>query len=263
MKIAAIMGSPHRGNSYEVTERIQKKLMGYGNVEFEYIHLKDMDIKPCRGCFVCFLEGEDHCPLKDDRRLVEEAIEATDGVIFVSPVYSMHISCLMKLFIDRSAYIFHRPRYFGKCAISLCTTGAVGTKAALKYLKMVASLWGFNYIGGLGYVMPPKEMNIAPMQGRDRMDSVIKRFYMAIKENHPVRLSLLDHIGFRAMREVYSRMEGHSPADYEYWKAKGWFDSKAKYYTDHAKTNPFMGLVARIVARLVRSRLNKIMNKER
>jgi len=262
MKIAAIMGSPHKGNSFKATERIEKKLTDYGDVEFEYILLKDMDIKPCRGCFTCFLKGEENCPLKDDKPLIDEKIERADGVIFASPVYAMHISYLMKQYIDRSAYIFHRPRYFGKHAIAVCTAGAVGTKEALSYLKIVASGWGFAYVDGLGYSMPPKEMNMPPLQNKDRTDAVVDRFYRAMKEKLPARLSLMDHIGFHAMREVYSRMENHSPTDYAYWKAGGWFDKKTRYYTSHTKTGPFKGFAARVVSGFIARQIDKSMKRK-
>ena len=53
VKVLAIMGSPHNGNSLEITQRIEDKLVGLGDVDFEYIHLKDIDLQPCKGCFVC------------------------------------------------------------------------------------------------------------------------------------------------------------------------------------------------------------------
>jgi len=55
MKILAIMGSPHKDNSLRATQQIEERLAGFGDVEFDYVHLKDVELKPCKGCFVCFM----------------------------------------------------------------------------------------------------------------------------------------------------------------------------------------------------------------
>ena len=43
IKVVAIMGSPHKGNSLEVTQRIERRLAQQGDVQFDYIHLKDLE----------------------------------------------------------------------------------------------------------------------------------------------------------------------------------------------------------------------------
>ena len=45
MKIVAIVGSPHKGNSLEITQRIESKLLQYGDVEFETIDLRHADLQ--------------------------------------------------------------------------------------------------------------------------------------------------------------------------------------------------------------------------
>ena len=74
IKVVAIMGSPHKGNSLEATQRFETSLHKLGEVEFEYLHLKDLDLQPCKGCFVCFVKGEDRCPLKDDMALIRTPV---------------------------------------------------------------------------------------------------------------------------------------------------------------------------------------------
>ena len=156
MKILAIMGSPHRGNSLQATQRIEQKLAQFGDVEFDYVHLRDVELKPCRGCFVCFIKGEERCPVKDDKEMIAQKIEEADGVIFVSPVYSMHVSYLFKQFVDRFACTFHRPRYWGKYALTVAVAGNVGLKETNKYLKDMATAWGFEVVDELGYRMAPR-----------------------------------------------------------------------------------------------------------
>ncbi|MHC1756507.1 MAG: flavodoxin family protein [Methanosarcina sp.] len=76
--------------------------------------LNAVDLSQCRCCFVCFTEGESHCPCKDNAPVIEQKIHSADGVIFATPVYGMNVSALMKDFIDRFSYIFHRPSFFDK-----------------------------------------------------------------------------------------------------------------------------------------------------
>ncbi len=47
--------------------------------EFEYIFLKEANLKPCIGCYNCMAKGEDKCPLRDDRAAIEQKLLAADG----------------------------------------------------------------------------------------------------------------------------------------------------------------------------------------
>lgn len=264
MNILAIMGSPHKGNTLEKVQRIEDKLKQFGDVEFEYIHLKDMDIQPCKGCFVCFIRGEDNCPLKDDREMISRKIEEADGVIFATPVYSMHVSYLLKGFIDRSAYNFHRPRYFGKYAITLAVSGGLGLDETLKYLRMVAVSWGFEFVDQISLVEPPRN---TPMQKliekEDRTDEVVNKFYTAIKEKQPRKLALSDHIHFRSMQTVYSKMETMSPTDYRYMKEKGWFDKDVSYFYDNVRGSFLKDRIARVMGWIIGRKIDKTLAKVR
>jgi NAD(P)H-dependent FMN reductase len=258
VKVLAINGSPHKGNTSEKLKDIKEKFEKYDEVEFETIDLRDMDIQPCRGCFTCFIKGEDFCPLKDDRELISKKIDKADGVIFASPVYSMHISYLLKSLIDRMAYTFHRPKYFGKYAVSIAVAGNIGLKETLEYLKMVETSWGFENIGDLGYIAAPKNTPIKiNATTKNNVEDLINQFYGAIKEKKPRKLTLNDHITFRLMQTVYSRMEEMSPYDYQYWKEKGWFDKNIKFFFTNVKRNFLKDTIARILAWFIGRKMDK------
>jgi multimeric flavodoxin WrbA len=245
-KIVAIMASPHRGNSLEVTQRIERKLKQLGDVDFEYIHLKDLDLRPCKGCFLCFIKGEDRCPLKDDMEMIRQKVDEADGVIFVTPVYSMHVSYLMKQFIDRFAYNLHRPRYFGKYALAVAVTGNIGLKPTLKYLQDVATGLGFDCVDQLGYLAAPKNTPLRTISNRkDRTDEVVTKFYSAIVEKRAKKLTFTDHLGFRLMQASYARLEQMSPTDYQHWLERGWLDTKTHYFHDNVRRNVVFDLIAR------------------
>jgi multimeric flavodoxin WrbA len=248
MKILAIMGSPHKGNSLEATQRIEEKLTQFGDVEFEYIHLKDVELKPCRGCFVCFMKGEARCPVKDDKQMIAQKIEEADGVIFVSPVYSMHVSYLFKGFVDRFSCTFHRPCYWGKYALTVAVAGNIGLKETSKYLQDVALAWGFEAVDKLEYRMAPRNTSMRAISTqKDRTDEAVLRFYTAIKEKRPRRLTFRDHFTFRLMQASYARLETLSPTDYQYWKEQGWLEPDAIYFHQNVRPNWLFDQVGRLV----------------
>ena len=45
IKVVAIMGSPHKGNSLEVTQRLEAELRRQGDVTFEYLHLRELRLQ--------------------------------------------------------------------------------------------------------------------------------------------------------------------------------------------------------------------------
>lgn len=262
VKVVAIEGSPHRGNTSDRVERLGDVMRSLGAVEFEHIALREIDLKPCIGCFSCFVRGEDSCPLKDDRALLAGKLEDADAAVFATPVYSMHVSYLLKTFVDRFAYTFHRPRYFGKCAAGLAVTGGIGLKEALEYVKMFAGTWGFEYVGDLRYIDPPRGTELPRlMKEPDRTREMAGRILEVARENRPRRLTQADHLHFHAMRAVYSRMERYSPADYAYWKARGWLEPGARYFTTHARAGMMKSLYGRFVARMIGRAIDRQMNE--
>jgi len=155
MKFLVIMGSLRKGNTDRAAERIREIHQSYGPVEFEYFWPLEENLGFCRRCFACISQGEEKCPVKDSAPAIEQKMRDADGVIFASPVYGMNVSGPFKVFVDRFAYIFHRPRFFDKKALLLTTTGAVGGGDVLKYLRLVAKIWGFEVAGEAGLITPP------------------------------------------------------------------------------------------------------------
>lgn len=112
MKILVIIGSLRKANTYHTVQEVEQVHKKIADCEYEYIFLQDINFGLCKGCFTCISKGEEQCPLKDDRDWIIRKIEASDGVILASPNYVANVSWLMKNYIDRFAYICHRPKYF-------------------------------------------------------------------------------------------------------------------------------------------------------
>ena len=251
MKILTIMGSPRKGNTYRAVRRIEENMKAMGDVEFEYLWLKDAGLAECKGCTVCFLKGEQRCPNKDGREEIERRMLEADGVIFASPNYASNVSGLMKTFIDRFAYAGHRPRFYGQYALYVTTSaGPGGMKQCLAAMEGPISHFGFRTAGTLGLMTPPFKV---PQKYADKntraIDAASRKLYQAVRDKGPATPGLNDVIGFRSIQAMCNGLgemyNGIYPADFAYWKEKGWTDRRRYYYTD-AKISPVKKAIARI-----------------
>ncbi len=68
MKILLICGSPRKGNTYSTLKFIQEN---FADIETKILKISEMDFYYCKGCYTCVKKGEEKCPVKDDRDLIE------------------------------------------------------------------------------------------------------------------------------------------------------------------------------------------------
>ena len=146
MKVTAFVGSARKKHTYQATEKFLQNLQSLGDVEYEIVALSDYSLKICSGCKLCLDKGEALCPLRDDRDILIKKMQQSDGVVFASPNYSFQVSGLMKVFLDRLGFGFHRPQFFGKACTSLVAQGVYGGRKIVKYLDFVGRGLGFNVV---------------------------------------------------------------------------------------------------------------------
>jgi len=254
MKVLAIIGSPKgKGNTYEVVRRVEEKMRGAGDVEFEYLFLRDVNLQPCRGCYICFDKGEDRCPLRDDRASIEERIQRADGVIFASPTYIMNVSGLMKNFIDRLGYVSHRPRFF-KPALIVSTTGGVMVQITLWLLQLTAEAWGFEVVGRLGVAVDPYQEKL-PEAERARRGAVLeqktaraaRRLGAAMQPKQPAP-GVIKVAGFLVRKHTFEREIYR--VDHDYWEKNGWLQPGVFYFYD-VRLGPVKKLAAKLASYLL------------
>jgi multimeric flavodoxin WrbA len=246
MKVLTIIGSPRKkGNSYQAAKKLEEHLKHKGDYQFEYLFLKNFNLQDCKGCFNCISRGIEYCPIKDDLYIIQKKIEEADGLVLASPVYVMHISALLKTFIDRQAYLCHRPEFNGKKSMVLCTTAGLGIKETLKYMESVLESWGFEVTAKCGIVTapwPPKtglvNKNKAKLQkSADKFDKRMK------KRNKKASIRFKNYMSFRIFQNVSENVKEYMPADYQFYKDK-------KYYYP-AHINVITRITTEIILRLV------------
>jgi multimeric flavodoxin WrbA len=228
-RVTAFVGSARRKSTYNAVCQFRDKLRSLGDIEYDIVTLSDYRLETCRGCQLCFDKGEEFCPLKDDRDVLIEKIVASDGVVFASPNYSFQVSAIMKIFLDRLGFIFHRPRFFGKTFTSIFAQGIYGGNKIVKYLDFLGNGLGFNTVKG-SCITALQPMTEKEEQKIDRaLAKQSQRFYKRLlKPAYPVP-TLFKLMAFRMARTSIRLEIDDSSRDYAYYKEKGWFESDYFY----------------------------------
>ncbi len=199
MHVLAVVGSPRKGHSAALIERIEAMLRADGSTTVEVVLLGSLNLQPCRGCYVCQAKGEAFCPLKDELATLVAKLKAADGVIIASPVYTGNVSALMKNLMDRLAWAAHRPPFLAKPAM-LVATASSGTRDTLRALEWF-QYTGFEVVARVGWrVWPAPHRDWVPTPARERaLRRAVERFHHAMA--HPRRsLNLREVISFSVMR---------------------------------------------------------------
>jgi multimeric flavodoxin WrbA len=188
MNIIALNSSARRGGNTEqllslIEKRLREKASGAGfDLEYEMISLDALNLEFCRGCRICFDKGEGKCPLHDGLLELYSKLQATDGVIFASPVYVEDVNGIMKNFIDRMAFNCHRPAFAGKTALIVSTSGMGSSGHSGRTMRYALTSWGFHIAGvakfSMGALMKKEEA--AKICG-GAADKLTDKFFTAIK----------------------------------------------------------------------------------
>jgi multimeric flavodoxin WrbA len=248
MKILAICGSPRKGNTYSALNTIREN---FPEIDFEILMLKDLNFQLCKGCYACVLRGEEKCPIKDDRDMIIQKIEAADGLIAASPVYSHMVPAIMKNLFDRFGFYAHRPEFFDKFAMSIVTCSGYGGEHAIRYMDKGLGVYGFNLAPSLELhyqpgKIPEKQMNEIKEKIIDGFTVFLNRIQKGTKDKPTLNMIVPFGI-FKAISEV---AKDDMPADYEYYK-----DKKDFYYD--VKLPFFKKWIAK---KVVKKEFEKIMN---
>ncbi|MBI9108277.1 MAG: flavodoxin family protein [Spirochaetales bacterium] len=229
MKVTAFIGSARKKHCWQAAEKFLQNLKTMGDVEYEIIRLSDYNLQICRGCKLCIEKGEQHCPLKDDRDILIEKMRRSDGVVFAVPNYTFQISGLMKVFLDRLAYICHRPEFFGKTYTGIVAQGIWGGKKIAAYIDFVGSPQGFNVVKS-SCIMTLEPMTEKQQKKIDRIiGKQCRDFYQQLVKNEYRRPTFFEMLMFRLGRTRIKMMLDESYRDFIFYRDKGWFESEFYY----------------------------------
>jgi len=102
MKVLAFNCSPRMGKS-NTSLILDPFLEGAreAGAEVELIYLRKLKIKPCRGCFSCWLKTPGVCVHKDDVAMVMPKLGESDIWVFATPLYVDGMTGYFKMLLDR------------------------------------------------------------------------------------------------------------------------------------------------------------------
>lgn len=243
-KVTAFIGSAHKHNTRGAVLQFFDNLQSQGEVACEAVTLSDYKIGICRGCRVCFEKGEAFCPLRDDRDVLFEKIDASDGVVFATPNYCFQMSGYMKTFIDRFGYIVHRPRFFGKVFTGIVAQGFSGGEAILKNLDFVANTVGFQTVKGATVTGFDPRTSAQQRKADRNLADLSRRFWNMLEKPADCPPSLYQLMFFHIGRMTIKQLSDPTSIDYRYYAERGWLESDYYYPTR-------LGLFKRTAGRLM------------
>jgi len=228
-KVTALVGTASRKHTHKAVRQFLDDLKSLGDVETEIVALSDYRIGTCRGCKLCFQEGEAACPLKDDRDVVIEKMMSSDGVVFATPNFSFHVSGMMKVFLDRLGFALHRPCFFGKTFTSVTAQGIYGGRKIERYFDLIGKGLGFNTVKGSYFTAfePMTEKEYRKVKGIMTRQS--RRFHEQLMKPAYPAPSLFRLMGFRMARTGMRLELDETSYDFRHYRDKGWFESDYFY----------------------------------
>ena len=104
MRILVINGSPkgEKSNTWFLTSAFLNGLrQGSGELDTEILTLRNLQIKPCLGCFSCWNKTPGKCCIRDDMDSVLKKYLWADLIIWSFPLYYFSVPGSLKTLIDR------------------------------------------------------------------------------------------------------------------------------------------------------------------
>jgi len=105
MKVLAVNGSPRMkaSSTYHMLKPLLEGMEEAG-AETELIHIRQLKLEFCIGCYICWVRTPGKCIHTDKDRMAAalESFNRADLVVFGTPLYHFTMSGIMKTFIDRT-----------------------------------------------------------------------------------------------------------------------------------------------------------------
>ncbi len=102
MKVLAFNSSPNmgKGATASILDPFLEGMKEAG-AEVEVVYVSKLNIKPCVGCYACWLKTPGKCVHNDDMKSVLSKLQGVDVLVLATPVYVDGMTGTMKVMIDR------------------------------------------------------------------------------------------------------------------------------------------------------------------
>ncbi len=252
-KILAISGSQQKKGAGAKSIKMFMSNFDSEDYSFETVFLSDYKIASCRGCTVCFKKEE--CIIRDDVPSIVEKMKSSDGIIFVTPIYAMNISGLLKPFIDRVSFMLHKPALYEKHSYIIITTDVGGFKPISFYMRYMMNAFGIyntGYLGVIAKYMKTDENYQNKISGIMTEDAKKMKDFLSRGKNYKPKFTQI--LRFNLWKISAIMKKDYYPGDYQYWKEKGWLD-KEYYYP--VTINSVQKILLQIIQKKIRRKIKR------
>ncbi|MFC2005373.1 flavodoxin family protein [Chloroflexota bacterium] len=133
MKVLGIVCSPRKGGNTEIMVEEALAAAREAGAQTEIVLVANKNIAQCDGCDSCRETGV--CRIKDDMQTIYQQLEASDAIIFGTPVYFGNVSAQAKTIIDRTFSLRGQRKLSGKVAASVVVARRVGAAQVRTFLS--------------------------------------------------------------------------------------------------------------------------------
>jgi multimeric flavodoxin WrbA len=141
MRVVGIVCSARKGGNTEILVKEALASAQKAGAETELFSVIGKNISPCDGCGSCLKTGV--CHIKDDMQSLYQQMEASDAIIFGSPVYFGSVNAQAKAIMDRTFSLLMNMKLKGKVGAPVLAVRRVGAGQTRNLL------YGFFMVHGM------------------------------------------------------------------------------------------------------------------
>jgi len=223
MKIVVLHGQNHMGSTYRITKLLLNELAKKTDSVLEF---QMNNVKPCVGCFSCFIKDETLCPQYSVVGPIIQAIEQADIIIVESPTYCLEMTGQLKTFFDHMAYrwITHRPHASmkNKIGVAISTTAGIGAKGTAKSIARQMYYWGIAKTYRISFTVSSMSWNEIKAEKKSTIEKAIQKNSKKImRKIRKVKPGIKSRLMFNMMKSAQKGNQWN-PVDRKHWEENGW-----------------------------------------
>ena len=223
MKITVINGQNHKGSTYHMGRILAEQLAKKEDIT-EFFLPGDLH-HFCLGCYSC-IEDETRCPYWDEKKIILDAMEQADLLIFTSPNYCLAPSGAMKSFLDLffDIWMVHRPKewMFRKRAVILSSSAGATCGGVIRTIRDSLSGWGIPDIRTYARALQAMNWEMVKPEKKIKIEKDLKRIAGKIDCGNAPHIGIKTRLLFYMMGRMHAAGWDSSPVEKKYWIDHGW-----------------------------------------
>ncbi len=227
MKITVINGQNHKGSTYHIGKLLTDKLAQENEIT-EFFLPRDLS-HFCLGCYQC-IENIEKCPFYSEKKVILDAMEQSELLVFTTPNYCFGPSAQMKALIDLffDFWMSHRPLpwMFKKKAVVISTCAGGGAKAAAKQIKRALLYMGVPYIRQYTVAVQAPNWDTIKPKKMAKIERGVARLAASVRKARNPKAGIKSRFLFWMFSGMHKSGWDSSPTERKYWLDNGWIKDK-------------------------------------